>query len=231
MGNFDELKERVWKCNLELVNHSLVIQTFGNVSGIDRKEGIVAIKPSGIPYNKLKKEDIVLVDLNNKIVEGKLKPSIDTKTHTLLYKKFAHIGGIVHTHSTYATAWAQANKPIPCLGTTHADFIQSEIPCTDELSEEQTKGDYEIETGNQIIKKISSLSSSDIKMILVSGHGPFTWGKSPEEALTNTIVLEEIAKIALLTLNINPNIKGLSKHILDKHYLRKHGENSYYGQN
>ncbi|MGB5848158.1 MAG: L-ribulose-5-phosphate 4-epimerase AraD [Ignavibacteriaceae bacterium] len=231
MRKFDKLKERVWRCNLELVNHNLVIHTFGNVSGIDRKESVVAIKPSGIPYNKLKKDDIVLVDLNNSIVEGELKPSIDTKTHTLLYKTFPHIGGIAHTHSTYATAWAQANKPIPCLGTTHADFIQSQIPCTDELSIEQIKGDYEIETGNQIIKKISNNSPLDIQMILVSGHGPFSWGKSPEEALTNTIVLEEIAKITLLTLNINPNIASLNRHILDKHYHRKHGKNAYYGQN
>ena len=231
MRKFDELKERVLRCNLELVNHNLVIHTFGNVSGIDRKESVVAIKPSGIPYNKLKKDDIVLVDLNNNILEGKLKPSVDTKTHTLLYKAFPQIGGIAHTHSTYATAWAQANKPIPCLGTTHADYIQRQIPCTDELTVDQIQGDYEIETGNQIIKEISDNSPLEIQMILVSGHGPFTWGKSPEEALTNTIVLEEIAKIALLTLDINPNIASLNTQLLDKHYLRKHGKGSYYGQN
>jgi L-ribulose-5-phosphate 4-epimerase len=231
MRKFDKLKERVWRCNLELVNHNLVIHTFGNVSGIDRKESVVAIKPSGIPYNKLKKDDIVLVDLNNNIVEGELKPSVDTKTHTLLYKTFPQIRGIAHTHSTYATAWAQANKPIPCLGTTHADYIQRQIPCTDELTVDQIQSDYEIETGNQIIKEISNNSPLEIQMILVSGHGPFTWGKSPEEALTNTIVLEEIAKIALLTLNINPNIASLDTQILDKHYLRKHGKGSYYGQN
>ena len=231
MRKFDELKERVWRCNLELVNHHLVIHTFGNVSGIDRKESVVAIKPSGIPYNKLKKGDIVLVDLNNKIVQGELKPSSDTKTHTLLYKTFPQIGGIVHTHSTYATAWAQAKKPIPCLGTTHADSIQGEIPCTDELTREQIKGDYEIETGNQIIKKLSNKSPIEVQMILVSGHAPFTWGKTPEEAVVNTIILEEIAKNTLFTLNINPNVGSLNKFLLDKHYLRKHGKNSYYGQN
>jgi len=231
MRKFNELKERVWRCNRELVNQKLVIHTFGNVSGINREEGIVAIKPSGIPYDKLKNNDIVLVDLNNKIVQGKLKPSSDTKTHTLLYKTFPQIGGIVHTHSTYATAWAQAKKPIPCLGTTHADSIQGEIPCTDELTKEQIEGDYEIETGNQIILKISNNSPLDIQMVLVSGHGPFTWGKSPEEAVENNIVLEEIAKITFLTLNINPTVPNLNKHILEKHYLRKHGKNSYYGQN
>ena len=231
MRKFDELKERVWRCNLELVNHNLVIHTFGNVSGIDRKESVVAIKPSGIPYNKLKKDDIVLVDLNNKIVQGELKPSSDTKTHTLLYKTFPQIGGIVHTHSTYATAWAQAKKPIPCLGTTQADSIQGEIPCTDELTREQIKGDYEIETGNQIIKKLSNISPIEVQMILVSGHAPFTWGKTPEEAVVNTIILEEIAKNTLFTLNINPNVESLNKFLLDKHYLRKHGKNSYYGQN
>jgi len=225
-----ELKERVWKCNMQLSERDLVIQTFGNVSGIDRERGIIAIKPSGVPYSELTPDKIVLVDLENNVFDGSYKPSSDTKTHLTLYKSFSQIGGIVHTHSPYATAWAQAKKPIPCLGTTHADYVQGEIPCTDELSDEQIKSDYEIETGRQIVRRFNNLSAEDVEMVLVANHGPFTWGKTPEDAVSNTVLLEGIAKIAFYTIVINPNVENIKKILLDKHYLRKHGENAYYGQ-
>jgi len=225
-----ELKRRVWKCNMQLSKRDLVIQTFGNVSGIDRERGIIAIKPSGIPYSELTPDKIVLVDLENNLVDSSYRPSSDTKTHLTLYKSFSQIGGIVHTHSPYATAWAQAKKPIPCLGTTHADYVQGEIPCTDELSDEQIKSDYEIETGRQIVRRFNNLSAEDVEMVLVANHGPFTWGKTPEDAVSNAVLLEEIAKIAFYTIVINPNVENIKKILLDKHYLRKHGENAYYGQ-
>jgi L-ribulose-5-phosphate 4-epimerase len=229
-STFKDLKERVWLCNLELFKKSLVIETFGNVSAIDRENGVIAIKPSGIPYSELTPDKIVLVDLDNKVIDSNLKPSSDTPTHSVLYKSFTRIGGIVHTHSPYATAWAQAKKPIPCLGTTHADFVQGEIPCTDGLSDEQIKGDYEVETGNQIVRRFKNLSPEEVEMVLVASHGPFTWGKSAEHAVSNTIILEELAKITFCTILIDPNIKGLNKVLLDKHFLRKHGKNAYYGQ-
>lgn len=230
MYPFMELKERVWKCNMRLSERNLVIQTFGNVSGIDRERGIIAIKPSGVPYSELTPDKIVLVDLENNVVDGSYKPSSDTKTHLTLYKSFSQIRGIVHTHSPYATAWAQAKKPIPCLGTTHADYVQGEIPCTDELSDEQIKSDYEIETGVQIVKRFDNMSAEEVEMVLVANHGPFTWGKTPEDAVSNTVLLEEIAKIAFYTIVINPNVENIKNTLLDKHYLRKHGENAYYGQ-
>jgi L-ribulose-5-phosphate 4-epimerase len=224
------LRERVYNCNMELYNKGLVVETFGNASGIDRSKGILAIKPSGVPYKELKIENIVLVDLNNNIVEGTLNPSSDTKTHIVLYKAFPQIEGIVHTHSTFATAWAQAKRGIPCLGTTQADYVQGEIPCTDELSNEQIEGDYEIETGNQIVKRLNNLPVEQIQMILVAGHAPFTWGKDTEEALHNSILLEEIAKIALFTMAINPCSSSLNSNLLNKHFSRKHGSDAYYGQ-
>ena len=215
---------------MELQAKGLVVETFGNASGIDRAAGLIAIKPSGVPSKELAVQDIVLVDMNNNIVEGKLNPSSDAKTHTVLYKTFPEIGGIVHTHSTYATAWAQAKRSIPCMGTTQADYIQGEIPCTEDLSTEQISGDYEIETGNQIVKRLTQFSAEHIKMILVAGHAPFTWGADPEEALHNSILLEEIAKISFLTININPGTASLSSALLNKHYERKHGISAYYGQ-
>jgi L-ribulose-5-phosphate 4-epimerase len=230
MSSFKELKELVWKCNIDLYNKNLVVHTFGNVSGVDRENGIVAIKPSGVPYSELKPKDIVLVDFGNNLVDSKLKPSSDTKTHLVLYKTFKNIGGVAHTHSTFATAWAQAKGPIPCYGTTHADHIQGEIPCTRDLSDKQINGDYETETGKQIVKKFSRLSPDEVCMILVAGHGPFTWGKDPEEAVYNTIMLEEIAKIAFITININPNAETLKQTLIDRHFLRKHGGKKYYGQ-
>lgn len=230
MSLLKELRERVWRCNMDLYNKNLVVHTFGNVSGIDRERGIMAIKPSGVPYTDLRSDDIVIVDMENNIVDSKLKPSSDTKTHLVLYKAFSNIGGVAHTHSPNATAWAQAKRTIPCYGTTHADHVQGEIPCTDDLSDEQIKNDYERETGYQIVKRFSNISPDEVGMVLVAGHGPFTWGKTPEEAVYNTIMLEEIAKISQMTLNINPNAETLKQTLIDKHYLRKHGKDPYYGQ-
>lgn len=230
MSSIRGLKQRVWKLNKELPQMGLVVQSFGNVSGIDREQNLVAIKPSGVPYHDLKVDDIVVVDLENKVIEGRLRPSSDTKTHTYLYRNFPEIGGIVHTHSTYAVAWAQALKPIPVLGTTHADFLPTEVPCTDLMSDEMIQGDYEEETGKQVVEAFRNRSFRDIPMVLVGGHGPFTWGETPEKALHHSQILEELAKMAFLTLQINPDVAHLKQTLIDKHYLRKHGPDAYYGQ-
>lgn len=230
MSKYDEIKQRIYECNMELPHHGVVIFTFGNASAIDRDEGVIAIKPSGVSYNVLKPEDIVLVDLEGKIVEGSLNPSSDTKTHLVLYNNFSEIGGVVHTHSTYAVAWAQAAKPIPVLGTTHADHLHIDIPCTDFMTREMIKGDYEVETGNQIVKAFENISYKEVEMVLVAGHGPFTWGETPEEAVYNSVILEELAKMALLTYQVNPQVPRLDEALIQKHYQRKHGPNAYYGQ-
>jgi L-ribulose-5-phosphate 4-epimerase len=230
MSSFNELKQQVYEANMELPRRNLVVYTFGNVSGIDRERGIFAIKPSGVPYEQLTPESMVLVDLDNRIVEGKLNPSSDTRTHTVLYRSFPNIGGIVHTHSPYATAWAQAQRPIPCLGTTHADHVPGEIPCTRVISDSCICGDYEEETGNLILDRFASLSYEDVEMALVACHGPFTWGKTPEKAVYNSVVLEELAKIALFTTLLNPDIGYLKETLLQKHFYRKHGKDAYYGQ-
>ena len=226
----DELKERVYEANMELVRKNLVIGTFGNVSGIDRDRGIIAIKPSGVPYEKLTPETIVLVDMKNTVIEGDFNPSSDTKTHTLLYRNFPKIGGVAHTHSPNATAWAQAMLPIPCLGTTNADFLPCDIPCTNVMTDEQIQGDYEEETGRQIIECFAGLSYETVEMALVACHGPFTWGETPEKAVNNSMILEELAKIARYTLALNPSADTIKQTLLDKHFLRKHGDNAYYGQ-
>ncbi|MFC1541686.1 L-ribulose-5-phosphate 4-epimerase [Candidatus Latescibacterota bacterium] len=225
-----ELREQVWEANLQLPAHNLVLYTFGNVSGIDRSNGIIAIKPSGVPYEDLKPEHIVLVDLDNNTVDSSGKPSSDTKTHLVLYKNFTEIGGIVHTHSTYATAWAQAQKPIPCLGTTHADYVHGDIPCTEIISREQISGDYEEETGKLIVECLKDISCEDVSMVLVAAHGPFTWGLTPSEAVHNSVILEELAKMAYLTLGINDSVERLDDTLIDKHFFRKHGDSAYYGQ-
>jgi L-ribulose-5-phosphate 4-epimerase len=230
MRTIKELKERVWRCNQDLPALGLVIRSFGNVSGIDRGEGLVAIKPSGVSYDEFTVDDIVVVDLENKVVEGRLRPSSDTKTHTLLYRNFANIGGIVHTHSTYAVAWAQAMRPIPILGTTHADLLAEDVPCTKVMSNEMIQGDYEEETGNQIVAAFAKRSYQDVPMVLVACHGPFTWGDSPEKALYHSQMLEELAKMASLTLQINPASPRLKKSLIGKHFSRKHGPDAYYGQ-
>lgn len=225
-----ELKEKVYKANMKLFENNLVISTFGNVSGIDRNEGVVAIKPSGVSYVDLTPGKIVLVDLENNVLNSPYNPSTDTKTHTVLYQVFPKIGSVVHTHSPYATAWAQAMNPIPCFGTTQADYVQGEIPCTEELSAGQIMGDYEREIGNQIHKTFMNLSYEEIEMVLVASHGPFTWGKTSEQAVYNSIMLEELAKIAFFTLTIKPTVKNINQTLIDKHFLRKHGKNAYYGQ-
>ena len=230
MASFDELKERVWKANIELPRRNLVLFTFGNVSGIDREQGVIAIKPSGVPYEELTPDSMVLVDLDNRVLDGGLNPSSDTKTHTVLYRRFLTIGGIVHTHSPYATAWAQAQRPIPCLGTTHADHTPGDIPCTAVMSDEQIERDYEEETGHQIIERFRELSYRDVEMVLVACHGPFTWGSTPEKAAYNSVVLEELAKMALLTTFIDPSAKPIKETMLMKHYRRKHGDRATYGQ-
>jgi L-ribulose-5-phosphate 4-epimerase len=232
MSKYSYLKEMVYLANMEIPKESLAIVTFGNVSGIDREAGVIAIKPSGVPYHKLTVEDIVVLDLDNQVVEGNMRPSSDTKTHTLLYKSFPTIGGICHTHSTYAVAWAQAMRPIPNMGTTHADHLVSAVPVTEVMSDEMILRDYELETGNQILDLFQkqSLSPEEVEMVLVACHGPFTWGKDPAKAVYNSIVLEEIAKMAYLTLQINPSTPPIKKSLTDKHYFRKHGKDAYYGQ-
>lgn len=232
MSIYQSLKEQVYEANMEIPRQKLAIYTFGNVSGIDRKAGVVGIKPSGVPYDNLKPSDIVIVDLDNQLVEGTMRPSSDTKTHTLLYKHFEHIGGVCHTHSTYAVAWAQAMRPIPNMGTTHADHLVAAVPVTDVMTDEMITGDYELETGNQILNifKELNLSPEEVEMVLVACHGPFTWGKDPAKAVYNATVLEELAKMAHLTLTINPNTPTIKQTLIDKHYFRKHGKNAYYGQ-
>jgi len=224
------LKERVCKANLELLQTGLVIHTFGNVSGIDREEGIVAIKPSGVSYEELTPEAIVLVNLDGNVVGGDLNPSSDTKTHLVLYQNFPEIGGIVHTHSPYAVAWAQARRAIPCLGTTHADYSPVEIPCTAMISDEAIEEDYERETGNLIVETFKYYSYNLTPMVLIASHGPFTWGTTPEEAVHHSVTLEYLAKMALHTLSLNPNISPVKQSLVNKHFKRKHGKDAYYGQ-
>jgi L-ribulose-5-phosphate 4-epimerase len=229
--SYKELKRAAYEANLELQVRNLVIYTFGNVSQIDRRMGVMAIKPSGVAYDKLKADDTVVVDLENRIVEGKLRPSSDTKTHTYLYRHFDAIGGITHTHSTYATAWAQAQLSIPCLGTTHADFAYGEIPCTAIMSDEQIDRDYEEETGVQITDCFKDRDYKETPMVIVAGHAPFAWGEDAAKSVYHAVLLEEIAKMAYLTRTLNRDIEPLKQRLVDKHYLRKHGKDAYYGQN
>ena len=230
MSEYAGLKEQAWTYNLALVRSGLVKQTFGNLSVIDRDRSVVAIKPSGVPYDAMKPEDMVVVDLHNTVVEGSLRPSSDTKTHTFLYRHFDGIGSIVHTHSTYAVAWAQAMKPIPIFGTTHADHLPEDVPVTKIMTDRAIKGDYEEETGKQILQAFAHRSYADVPMVLVAAHGPFAWGVSAEKAVQNALMLEELAHMAYLTLQINPRTPRLKKSLIDKHYKRKHGPNAYYGQ-
>lgn len=226
----EKLKEEVCKANLELVEHGLVIFTWGNVSGIDREKGLVVIKPSGVSYDNMKPEDMVVVDLNTgKVVEGSLKPSSDTPTHLVLYRAFPEIGGVVHTHSTYATAWAQAGKDLPNIGTTHADYFHDAVPCTRIMKEEEVKGDYELQTGNVIVERFRELNPIHTPGVLVTNHGPFTWGKTPHEAVHNAVVLEQVAKMAFIAFNVNPDLT-MNHLLVEKHFNRKHGPNAYYGQ-
>lgn len=228
--SYSDLKEAAWAANMELHTRGLVLYTWGNVSQIDRDAGVLAIKPSGVSYDKLTVDDMVVVDLENTIVEGKLKPSSDTRTHTHLYRHFETIGGVTHTHSTHATAWAQAQQPIPCFGTTHADYAYGEIPCTAVMRDEQIERDYEEETGVQITEAFAGRNPVETPMVIVAGHAPFTWGKDAAESVYNAVVLEEVARMALYTRMIDPARGPLKQAIVGKHYLRKHGKNSYYGQ-
>jgi len=227
----EELKERVWRANLDLVKHGLVILTWGNVSGIDRSSGLVIIKPSGVSYEEMQPGDMVVVSLEEgKIVEGRYKPSSDTPTHLELYRAFPQIGGVVHTHSMYATIWAQARLPIPVLGTTHADNFNGPIPCTRMLKPSEIKSDYELNTGRVIVESFKKLDPMEMPAILVAGHGPFTWGISPEKAVENAVVLEYVARMALETKIVNSKAKPIPEVLLHKHFYRKHGPGAYYGQ-
>lgn len=226
----ENLKKQVLEANLELDRRRLVIYTWGNVSGIDRKQGLVVIKPSGVAYEELRVDSMVVLTLDGKVVEGDLKPSSDTPTHLALYRSFPEIGGVVHTHSPHATGWAQANRDIPCLGTTHADYFYGSIPCTRPLSQEEVAGEYEKNTAKVIIERFQNLDYQQLPGVLVAGHGPFTWGKDPFEAVHNSVVLEEIAKMALASVRLNPEVEPLPQYMLDKHFLRKHGPKAYYGQ-
>jgi len=223
------LKEKVYQANLDLVKNGLVIFTWGNVSGIDREKGLIAIKPSGVSYENMKMEDIVVLDLKGNIIEGKLKPSSDTPTHLVLYNAFPEIGGIVHTHSTYATSWAQAGKDIPNIGTTHADYFNDAIPCTRQMTQEEIQGEYERETGNVIIERFKNINPIYIPGVLVNNHGPFSWGKNADEAVHNAVVMEQVAKMAYISYGVNPQL-SMNKELITKHFHRKHGPDAYYGQ-
>lgn len=226
----EELKKKVLKANLDLVKYDLVTFTWGNVSGIDRENGLVVIKPSGVDYEGMTVEDMVVVGLEGNFVEGKWKPSSDTDTHLALYRAFDCIGGIVHTHSRWATAWAQAGRGIPAYGTTHGDYFYGEIPCTRKMTTEEINGRYELETGNVIVETFKGKSAADIPAALVNSHGPFAWGTDPDNAVHNAVVLEEVANMACHAEMLNPQIDSLQRELLDKHYLRKHGKYAYYGQ-
>ncbi|MCR5625292.1 MAG: L-ribulose-5-phosphate 4-epimerase [Lachnospiraceae bacterium] len=226
----EELKRQVYEANMMLPKNGLVTFTWGNVSGIDRESNLLVIKPSGVDYNRLSPEYMVVVDLNGEVVDGHLKPSSDTPTHIELYKAFPNIGGIVHTHSTYATSWAQAGRGIPCYGSTQADYIYGPVPCAPCPSKEEIEDNYEKNTGLLIVKEFKDIDYQAVPAVLCKNHGPFTWGKNPFEAVNNAILLEEVAKMAMFTERINPNVMPAPQHLQDKHYSRKHGENAYYGQ-
>ncbi len=229
MSSIEELKQQVYQANLDLVKHGLVIFTWGNVSGIDRDKELVVIKPSGVSYDNMKAEDMVVVDMEGNVVEGRYKPSSDTPTHLELYKAFSAVGGVVHTHSTFATAWAQAGCDIPNIGTTHADYFSDDIPCTRDMTEEEIMGDYEKDTGTVIIERFKDLNPVHIPGVLVKNHGPFSWGKDAHEAVHNAVVMEQVAKMAFISRQINPQLT-MNKLLIEKHFSRKHGPDAYYGQ-
>lgn len=224
-----ELKEEVFKANIDLVSHGLVIFTWGNVSAIDREKGLVVIKPSGVSYDTMKASDMVVVDLDGKVVDGNLKPSSDTATHLALYKAFTNIGGVVHTHSPYATAWAQAGIDLPNIGTTHADYFKDNIPCTRQMTVAEVENAYELETGNVIIERFKDMNPDFTPGVLVQNHGPFSWGKDAHDAVHNAVVLEQVAKMASISFAVNPNLK-MNEELIKKHFFRKHGPGAYYGQ-
>ncbi|MBA9087606.1 L-ribulose-5-phosphate 4-epimerase [Fontibacillus solani] len=226
----EALKQQVLEANLELPKHGLVTFTWGNVSGIDRESGLFVIKPSGVPYEELKAEHMVVVDLEGRVVEGDLRPSSDTPTHLVLYRSFPNIGGVVHTHSPWGTSWAQAGRGISAYGTTHADYFYGEIPVTRAMTREEIEGAYELETGNVIVERFADLDPDQVPGVLVHSHAPFVWGKDAHEAVHNAVVLEEVAKISARMLQINSDTPSMDQTLLDRHFLRKHGVNAYYGQ-
>ena len=228
----ESLKQRVWEANMDLPKYGLVTFTWGNVSGMDRDSRLVVIKPSGVAYDELQPEQMVVVDLDGKVVEGSYKPSSDTATHVLLYKAFPSIGGIVHTHSSWATSFAQAGRALPALGTTHGDYFYGEVPCTRPMTAAEIQGAYEVETGNVIVETFKSkgIDPDQVPSVLVNSHAPFCWGKDAHTAVHNAVVLEECAKMAARTFHLNPDVAPMDQHLLDRHYLRKHGANAYYGQ-
>ena len=229
---YKDLKQECYEANMQLNALNLVVYTFGNVSAVDRKKGVFAIKPSGVPYEDLKPEDIVIVDFDNNVIEGTMRPSSDTKTHAYLYKNWPNIGGVAHTHATYSVAWAQSQQDIPIFGTTHADHLTADIPCAPPMADHLIEGNYEHNTGIQILDcfKEKNLSYEEVEMILIGNHGPFAWGKNAAKAVYNSKVLEVVAEMAYLTLQINPNAPRLKDSLIKKHYNRKHGKDSYYGQ-
>jgi len=229
---YKDLKQECYEANMQLNALNLVVYTFGNVSAVDRKNSVFAIKPSGVPYEDLKPEDIVIVDFDNNIIEGSMRPSSDTKTHAYLYKNWPNIGGVAHTHATYSVAWAQSQRDIPIFGTTHADHLTADIPCAPPMADSLIEGNYEHNTGIQILDcfKEKNLSYEEVEMVLIGNHGPFAWGKNAAKAVYNSKVLEVVAEMAYLTLQINPNAPRLKNSLIKKHYNRKHGKDSYYGQ-
>jgi L-ribulose-5-phosphate 4-epimerase len=224
------LREQVLEANLELVRRGLVLYTFGNVSGVSRPDGLVAIKPSGVPYEVMKPSHLVVTDLDGKIVEGEMRPSSDLPTHVALYKAFPEIGGVAHTHSEYATAWAQAREPIPCFGTTHADYFHGSVPVTEVMAKQDIADDYELNTGHAIAKAFKKIDYARIPAVLVANHGPFCWGSDAAAAAHNAVILESIARMAYFTRGINADAQPIGRELHDKHYLRKHGTTAYYGQ-
>ena len=231
-SQYKDLKQECYEANMQLNALNLVVYTFGNVSAVDRENGVFAIKPSGVPYEDLKPEDIVIVDFDNNIIEGTMRPSSDTKTHAYLYKNWPNIGGVAHTHATYSVAWAQSQRDIPIFGTTHADHLTADIPCAPPMADALIEGNYEHNTGIQILDcfKEKNLSYEEVEMVLIGNHGPFAWGKNAAKAVYNSKVLEVVAEMAYLTLQINPNAPRLKDSLIKKHYNRKHGKDSYYGQ-
>ncbi|WP_228235105.1 L-ribulose-5-phosphate 4-epimerase [Allomuricauda sp. M10] len=231
-SKYKSLKEECYEANMELNALGLVIYTFGNVSAVDRDQAVFAIKPSGVPYETLKPEDMVILDYDNNVVEGNLRPSSDTKTHSYLYKNWENIGGVAHTHAMYSVSWAQAQRDIPIFGTTHADHLTQDIPCAPPMADALIEGNYEHNTGIQILDcfKERNLDYNEVEMVLIGNHGPFAWGKNAAKAVYNTKVLETVAQMAYLTLQINPNAPRLKDSLIKKHYERKHGKNAYYGQ-
>jgi len=225
----ESLKKEVFEANLDLVKHGLVIFTWGNVSAKDPETGFVVIKPSGVSYDEMRADHMVIVDLEGKIIQGSMKPSSDTATHLALYRAFPNIGGVVHTHSTYATSWAQAGMDIPNIGTTHADYFSDAIPCTREMTKEEVEGQYELETGNVIVERFQGLNPDYVPGVLVKNHGPFSWGKDAHDAVHNAVVMEQVAKMAYIAYGVNPDLT-MNRYLIQKHFYRKHGPGAYYGQ-